>query len=114
VQFQLGTDQPSSTDEAPRTIFWRVAAGRSFRQEGGLGRLWSPMIEVVSDRDLVQGAAANVDVVPQFQVTLNRRQHVRVNVGLQIPATNIDGRPRQLVCYFLWDWFDGGLLDGWR
>ena len=23
---------------------------------------------------------------PQFQVTLNRRQHVRVNVGLQIPA----------------------------
>jgi len=114
VQFQLGTDQPSSTDEAPRTIFWRVAAGRSFRQEGGLGRLWSPMIEVVSDRDLVQGAAANVDVVPQFHVTLNRRQHVRVNVGLQIHATNIDGRPRQLVCYFLWDWFDGGLLDGWR
>lgn len=113
VQFQLGTDQPSSTDETPRTIFWRVAAGRSFRQEDGLGRLWSPMIEVVSDRDLVHGATANVDVVPQFQVTLNRRQHVRVNVGLQIPATNIDGRSRQLVCYFLWDWFDGGLLEGW-
>jgi hypothetical protein len=114
LQVQAGTDQPTSTDEAPRTIFWRVAAGRSFRQEGGLGRLWSPMFEVVSDRDLVPGATANIDVVPQFQVTLNRRQHVRVNFGLQIPATNTVGRSTQAVFYFLWDWFDGGLLDGWK
>jgi mono/diheme cytochrome c family protein len=114
VQFQIGTDQPTSTEEAPRTIFWRLAVGRSFREERGLGRLWSPMFEVVSDRDFAQGATANVDVVPQFQVTLNRRQHVRVNFGLQIPATNTDGRSKQIVCYFLWDWFDGGLFEGWK
>jgi mono/diheme cytochrome c family protein len=114
VQFQLGTDQPTDTASSPRTIFWRAAAGRSFRQEGGLGRLWSPMFEVVSDRDFGEGAAANVDVVPQFQVTLNRRQHVRVNVGLQIPATNTTGRSKQIVCYVLWDWFDGGLFEGWK
>lgn len=114
VQAQLGTDQPTSTDEAPRTIFWRVAAGRSFRQENGVGRLWSPMFEVVSDRDFSPGAAAQVDVIPQFQVTLNRRQHVRVNVGLQIPATHAEGRSKQIVCYFLWDWFDGGLFEGWK
>jgi mono/diheme cytochrome c family protein len=114
VQFQLGTDQPTDTDEAPRTLFWRAAIGRSFRQEGGLGRLWSPMFEVVSDRDFAAGATANVDVVPQFQVTLNRRQHVRVNVGLEIPVTNTAGRSKQIVCYFLWDWFDGGLFEGWR
>jgi hypothetical protein len=114
LQFQLGTDQPTSTDEAPRTMFWRLAVGRSFREEAGLGRLWSPMFEVVSDREFVQGATANIDVLPQFQVTLNRRQHIRVNLGLQIPTTNTAGRPKQVVCYFLWDWFDGGLLDGWK
>jgi hypothetical protein len=114
VQFQIGTDQPTSTEEAPRTMFWRLAGGRSFRQDGGLGRLWSPMFEVVSDRDFVRGATANIDLVPQFQVTLNRRQHVRVNVGLQIPATNTEGRSKQVVFYFLWDWFDGGLLEGWK
>jgi hypothetical protein len=114
LQFQLGTDQPTSTEQAPRIVFWRVAAGRSFRQEDGLGRLWSPMFEVVSDRELAAGAAAVVDVVPQFQVTLNRRQHVRVNLGVQIPATSTTGRSKQFVFYFLWDWFDGGLLEGWR
>jgi len=114
LQFQIGTDQPTSTDEAPRTLFWRLNAGRSFRQENGLGRLWSPMIEVVSEREFVESASADVDIVPQFQVTLSRRQHVRVNVGLQLPATNTAGRSKQFVFYFLWDWFDGGLLEGWR
>jgi mono/diheme cytochrome c family protein len=114
VQFQIGTDQPTSTDEAPRTLFWRAAAGRSVRQEGGLGRMWSPMVELVSDRDFTPGASTAIDVVPQFQVTLNRRQHVRVNVGLQIPVTNTAGRSTQLVFYALWDWFDGGLLEGWK
>jgi len=114
LQFQIGTDQPASTYQAPRTLFWRLAAGHSFRQENGLGRLWSPMIEVVSDREFVDGAGAAIDVVPQFQVTLNRRQHVRVNFGVELPATNTAGRPKQFVFYFLWDWFDGGLLEGWR
>ena len=72
------------------------------------------MFEVVSDRDFADGAVANIDVVPQFQVTLNRRQHVRADFGLQIPASNRDGRSKQFVFYVLWDWFDGGFLEGWR
>lgn len=114
IQAQVGTDQPVHTDIAPRTLFWRLNVGKSFRQENGLGRLWSPMVEVVSDRDFEQGAAAKIDVLPQFQVTLSRRQHVRVNVGLQVPAANRQGRSTQLVFYLLWDWFDGGLLEGWK
>ncbi len=114
LQFQLGTDQPTNTADASRTIFWRVAAGRSFREEDGLGRLWTPMFELVSDRNFAAGATASLDVVPQFQVTLNKRQHIRVNVGLQVPVTNTTGRPKQVVFYFLWDWFDGGLFDGWK
>jgi len=114
VQGQVGTDQPGNTARAPRTLFWRLNVGKSFREENGLGRLWSPMFEFVSDRDFVDGASADVDVVPQFQVTLNRRQHVRANVGLRIPASNRDGRSKQLVFYLLWDWFDGGLFEGWK
>ena len=114
VQAQLGTDQPVNTSLAARTLFWRVNAGKSFRQENGLGRLWSPMIEVVGDHDYAIGAPVLVDVVPQMQVTLNPRQHVRVNAGLQIPASNREGRSTAFVFYLLWDWFDGGLFEGWK
>ena len=114
LQTQAGTEQPTRTDVTPRAVFGRMAVGKSFRQELGFGRLWSPMLEIVADRDLEDGARTNVDLLPQFQVTLNRRQHLRVNVGLQVPVSNTAGRPKQVVFYFLWDWFDGGLLDGWK
>jgi len=114
LQAQVGTDQPVHPDLSPRTIFWRLNAGKSFRQEGGLGRLWSPMIEVVGERAFSAGELMNVDVVPQMQVTLSRRQHVRANAGLQIPASNREGRSKSFVFYLLWDWFDGGLFEGWR
>jgi len=114
VQAQVGTEQPASTDEARRAMFARMAFGKSFHEELGLGRLWTPMFELTTDRDFEDGAKTNLDVLPQFQVTLNRRQHVRVNVGVRIPATNTGGRSTQIVFYFLWDWFDGGLLDGWK
>jgi hypothetical protein len=47
-------------------------------------------------------------------VTLNQRQHIRVSAGLQLPVNNTASRSKQVVFYFLWDWFDGGLLDGWK
>jgi hypothetical protein len=51
--------------------------------------------------------------MPEMQVTLSRRQHVRANLGLRIPATNTASRPVQLMFYLLWDWQDGKLLEGW-
>jgi Cytochrome C oxidase, cbb3-type, subunit III len=114
IQLQGGTEQPTSTRETPRAVFGRLAIGKGFRAEDGLGRLWAPMLELVTDRDLESGAETNFDVVPQFQVTLSRRQHVRANVGVQVPVTNTSGRSKQVVFYLLWDWFDGGLLEGWR
>ena len=114
MQAQIGTDQPTSTNESARTFYWRVAGGRTWRQEDGLGRQWTPMLEIVSDRDFDHRATTTIDIAPQFQVTLNRRQHVRMNVGLQVPVTNTEGRSKQLVCYLLWDWFDGGFREGWK
>jgi mono/diheme cytochrome c family protein len=114
VQLQAGTDQPTDTSKAPRAVFWRAALGKSFRQSGGLGRMWTPMTEFVANRDFTSHAKTDWDVVPQFQVTLSQRQHVRANLGFRIPVTNTAGRPIQAVFYLLWDWFDGGLREGWR
>lgn len=114
LQAQIGTEQPTSRREAPRAVFGRAAFGASFRQEGGVGRMWSPMLELITDRDLEDNARTNVDVMPQFQVTLNRRQHIRASLGLQVPVANTAGRSKEVAFYLLWDWFDGGLLDGWK
>jgi hypothetical protein len=114
AQVQAGTEQPTHTATAPRAVYFRTALGRSFRQGMGLGRQWSPMVELLADRDLETGAKTNWDVMPEFQVTLSQRQHIRANLGVRIPATNTAGRPVQVMFYLLWDWFDGGIAEGWR
>ena len=113
VQFQFGAELPRRTDIAPQTVYWRTALGQSFAADHGLGRLWSPMVEFVADRDLVTGAKTNWDVAPQMQVTLSRRQHIRANLGYRRPLTNTTGRQSQVVFYLLWDWADGKLTKGW-
>jgi mono/diheme cytochrome c family protein len=114
LQVQGGGDLPVNTNKSPQSVFLRTALGKSFSDNHGLGRMWSPIIEAVASRDLIDGAATNWDVVPQFQVTLSRRQHIRGNLGVSVPVTNTAGRPIQLKLYFLWDRADGGLFDGWR
>jgi mono/diheme cytochrome c family protein len=114
LQFQGGAELPIDTSKAPDAIFLRGALGKSFNQNAGLGRLWTPMVEVLADRDLVTRAKTNVDVMPEFQVTLSKRQHVRFDVGLRLPATNTSGRQMQVMFYLLWDWQDGKLLEGWK
>ncbi len=114
LQLQAGTEEPTNTRTAPRAVYWRGALGKSFRENHGVGRMWTPMVEMLADRDLETGAVTNWDVLPQFQVTLNRRQHIRFDAGVRIPATHTAGRSPQLVFYLLWDWFDGGFLEGWK
>jgi mono/diheme cytochrome c family protein len=113
VQIQGGADLPTHTDQTPQSVFFRTALGKSFNQNAGVGRLWTPMFEFVADRDLQTGAKTNWDVIPEFQVTISRRQHVRANLGVRIPATNTAGRAIQLMFYLLWDRQDGTLREGW-
>lgn len=114
VQLQAGTDQPTDPSKAPRSLFWRSALGKTFRQQNGLGRMWTPMVELVANKDFLPHTTPDWDIVPQFQVTLSARQHVRINLGASIPVTNTSNRPIQVVFYVLWDWFDGSLLKGWK
>jgi hypothetical protein len=111
LQAQAGFEIPAR-HEADSEAFWRAAVGRSFR-EGRFGRTWSPMLEILAARPLADAASTDWDVVPQVQITLNARQHIRVNGGLRVPVNNRTDRSPTFIFYFLWDWFDGGLFDGW-
>jgi hypothetical protein len=72
------------------------------------------MVEVVANKDFLPRTTPDWDIVPEFQVTLSKRQHVRANLGVRIPVTNTADRPVQILFYVLWDWFDGSLWKGWK
>jgi mono/diheme cytochrome c family protein len=109
LQLHGGMEIPTEGD---KEAFWRAALGKSF-VEGRFGRTWSPMVEVLGAREIADGHEVEWDVVPQMQVTLNTRQHIMLNAGVRIPVNERDGRSTQAIVYLLWDWFDGGLFDGW-
>ncbi len=112
VQTQAGATFPVHTNSnASRSVYFNGAVGTVL--SSNLGRQWNPMLEVLGNHDLRAGEPTDWDLVPQLQVTLNRRQHVRAAVGLRLPVNDTAGRPKQVMAYFLWDWFDGGLLEGW-
>jgi mono/diheme cytochrome c family protein len=113
LQFQSGIELPTDTEKANRAVYWRIVYGKSLNQGRGLGRMWTPMLELLADRELATGEKTNYDLQPQLQVTLSSRQHIRANVGVRVPANDFDSRPVQFVFYLLWDWFDGGLRNGW-
>ncbi len=113
LQAHTGIELPAHPDKVPRAFFARTAIGKMFAANGGLGSRWTPIVEFIADRELVSGTTTNWDVVPQIQIPLNTRMHVLGNVGLRFPVNNTASRPRQLMFYVLWDWADGGLLQGW-
>jgi mono/diheme cytochrome c family protein len=112
IQAQVGIELPTDTAKAAQEAFWRVAAGKSFAQNRW-GRTWTPMVELLGFKELEDGQEAHYDLVPQFQVTLSQRQHIMANVGVRIPLDKPGTRSTQIAFYLLWDWFDGGLRDGW-
>jgi len=110
---QLGFEFPFQRSKAENEAFLRVALGRTFTTGGWWGRAWSPMIEVLASRELISGEDIVLDIMPEMQVTLNTRQHIMLNFGVRIPITDASSRSLQFMVYLLWDWFDGGLFEGW-
>jgi len=114
LQTQLGADLPVDTSVAPRSMFWRATVGQALAPDHMLGRLFSPMVEFLAVRDFRPGASTDWDVLPEMQITVSRRQHVRVGFGVREPFTNTSGRTPQVLFYLLWDRADGKLWEGWR
>ena len=90
----------------------RGAYGKTWTADRPFGRAWTPMIEVLGARGL-DGGSTEWAVAPQVQVTLNKRQHVIASAGFRVPVTERGARSTEFVFYLLWDWFDGGVLEGW-
>jgi hypothetical protein len=113
LHLQTGAEIPlQEKDGVEREGFGRLALGTSFTQRH-FGRVWTPMIEAVAVRELAAGAPTSLDLVPQLQVTLSRRLHVMASLGASFPTLQRAGRDPQVMFYFLWDWFDGGLFEAW-
>ena len=113
LQTQFGADLPRHTDIAPQSLFFNAALGQTLFADHRLGRMWTPMTEFLAARDLVNHAQTDWDVLPQMQVTISKRQHIRADLGVRVPVTNTAGRPVQVMVYVLWDWADGSLVKGW-
>jgi len=112
VQLQGVAELPTDSRFNDELVF-RAAAGRTLTFGSAYGRAWTPMIELQGKWEDEPGAQADWDVIPQFQVTLNTRQHVIAATGLRVPVTDRSSRDTEFVFYLLWDWFDGGVLEGW-
>jgi mono/diheme cytochrome c family protein len=113
IQGQALVEISTDDEKAENEIGWRFAGGKTFTPGAWWGRTWTPMIELVGSREMESGARSSWDVIPQMQVSLNTRQHVLLNAGVRLPATDADVRSSQLLIYILWDWFDGGFFAGW-
>lgn len=111
LELQPGGELPLHTYDLPRSVFLNAAFGRSLNQGMGFGRMWVPMVEVTANRNLAPGALTDWDVMPEFEVTLNTRQNVRVALGYLLPVNDTVDRPQQVMLYFEWDWADGGLFS---
>jgi mono/diheme cytochrome c family protein len=111
-QLQGGAELPYRTATTSNGAYGRLALGRTFGT-GYSGPILSPMVEVVGAAELGDEKKIDWDAVPQMQLTLSRRRHVRINGGYLVPLSSRDVRPGAVLFYVLWDWFDGGLGDGW-
>jgi len=119
IEFQGGADLPVNTRIAPDDVTWDTVIGQNFQQGNGLGRLWSPMVEFLATRDIQTGATISLDIGPQLEVTLSKRQHIRADVGVRIPTIKgsstgpLSSGGVQVLLYVLWDWQEGKLTHGW-
>jgi mono/diheme cytochrome c family protein len=112
VQLHGGYMASSNRTNVENATYLRQAWGYTYAQDQGFGRAWTPMTEVIWEKE--KGGSSVVDLVPQMQVSLSKLQHILLSVGVSVPATNREGRHPALLTYFLWDWFDGGLTQFWH
>jgi hypothetical protein len=112
---QLGFEGPPfRRHDTLSELYSRTAIGKPFNFGDGYGRNYNIANEFIAIRNFGPRQSWTLDVIPQFQVTLSKRQHMRLGIGVRVPAVNVGSRQTQLMTYLLWDMFDGGFFEGWR
>jgi hypothetical protein len=109
---QAGFEVPLNVQTPTNAIYWRTVVGKTFT-EARWGRAWSPMVEVLAEREIEFREPATWYAMPETQVTLSRRQHVAINGGARIGLKGPSHFARAVMMSIRWDWSEGGLLSGW-
>jgi mono/diheme cytochrome c family protein len=112
VQTHVGYEVALNRTRGQNEGFVRTALGYTVTQDRGFGRAWTPMLEVLAAKP--QRSPTEWDLAPQMQISLSKLQHILFSVGVRVPMNERDERKPQVLTYFLWDWFDGGLLEFWK
>ncbi len=84
------------------------------------GRAVFPALELVAEVPFERGDgpdrkdAVQWSVLPQARIGLNKRGNIALNAGVEVPVNDRDRRyDWRVYLYFIWDFADGGLFDGW-
>jgi mono/diheme cytochrome c family protein len=78
-----------------------------------------PAIEVVAEVPFERGASSNRQdavqwsLMPQARIGLNKRGNIALNAGIEWPLNSTERFDRRVYLYFIWDFADGGLFEGW-
>ena len=78
-----------------------------------------PALEIVAEVPFERGAGPNRkeavqwSALPQARIGLNKRGNIALNVGVEFPLNDRDRYDWRAYVYFIWDFADGGLLEGW-
>ncbi len=115
IQTQLGFEGPPfRRHDTKAEIYTRTAVGKAFNFDKGYGRLFNVANEFVGIREFGPRERWTLDLVPQIQFSISKRQHMRIGIGYRVPVMNVGSRQSQLITYLLWDMFDGKFTEGWR
>ena len=86
---------------------------------GCLRRAVFPALEVVAEVPFERGtgpdrkSAMQWSMLPQARIGLNKRGNIALNAGVELPLNDRDRYDWRAYVYFIWDFADGGLFDGW-
>jgi len=78
-----------------------------------------PALEIVAEVPFERGSgidrqdAVQWSIIPQARIGLNKRGNIALNAAVEFPLNERDRYDWRAYAYFIWDFADGGLLDGW-
>ena len=78
-----------------------------------------PGLEVVAEVPFERGEEPNRkeaiqwSVLPQARIGLNKRGNIALNFGVEFPLNDRDRYDWRAWLFFIWDFADGGLREGW-
>ena len=78
-----------------------------------------PALELVAEIPFERGnepdrkSAVQWSVLPQARIGLNKRGNIALNAGVEIPINDRERYDWRAWVFFIWDFADGGLTEGW-